>query len=392
MTHATTRNPHAGSLLIITSLFFLFGFLTCLNDTLVPHLKALFTLSYAEANLVQFAFFGAYFLMSIPSSSICEKLGYQRGLVLGLSITALGAFAFLASSHFASFGLFLAALFVLASGITLIQVAANPYVTLLGPAESGSARLTLVQAFNSLGTTIAPLFGSFLILSSSQVSSVEKPYLGLGIVLVLIALFIARAKLPTFHSDAGEDASWSELFSNRRLMLGCIGIFAYVGGEVSIGGMLVNYLGSEHVLSLTPEIAGRYVSLYWGGAMVGRFIGTPILSRVEPARVLKWAAMGAILMLALSLGTQSTAAMAFILLVGLFNSIMFPTIFSQSISGLTRGTERASGLLCTAIVGGAIIPLLQGLMADHFGLTLSFVLPIACYGYLVWVSSIFGQK
>lgn len=389
MPESRSRNPHAGSLVIITSLFFLFGFLTCLNDTLVPHLKALFTLSYAEANLVQFAFFGAYFLMSLPSSSICERLGYQRGLVLGLSITAAGAFAFLASSHFASFGLFLAALFVLASGITLIQVAANPYVTLLGPAETGSARLTLVQAFNSLGTTIAPLFGSFLILSNSQVSSVEKPYLGLGIVLVLITLFIARAKLPSFRSDSGEDASWNELFSNRRLMLGCLGIFTYVGAEVSIGGMLVNYLGTEHVLSLTPEIAGRYVSIYWGGAMVGRFIGTPLLSRHAPARVLQFAALGSIAMASLSLITQGTAAMAFILLVGLFNSIMFPTIFSQSISGLTRGTERASGMLCTAIVGGAIIPLLHGLLADHVGLTPSFLLPIACYGYIAWVAGAF---
>jgi FHS family L-fucose permease-like MFS transporter len=381
------RNPHAGSLAIITSLFFLFGFLTCLNDTLVPHLKALFTLSYTQANLVQFAFFGAYFLMSIPSSRICEKLGYQRGLVIGLSVTALGAFGFLASSHFVSFELFLLALFVLASGITLIQVAANPYVTLLGPAETGSARLTLVQAFNSLGTTIAPLFGSFLILSSTEVSSVEKPYLGLGIVLVLITLFIAQAKLPFFKGEASEDAAWSELFSNRRLMLGCLAIFAYVGGEVSIGGMLVNYIGSDHVLSLAPAIAGRYVSIYWGSAMVGRFVGTPLLTRYSPARVLQGATVGSMLMVALSLVTTGSVAMGTILAVGLFNSIMFPTIFSQAISGLSRGTEKASGLLCTAIVGGALVPLAQGMIADRAGLTPSFVMPILCYAYVTFFAT-----
>jgi FHS family L-fucose permease-like MFS transporter len=382
MNKVPAKNPFAGSLMIIMSLFFLFGFLTCLNDTLVPHLKELFTLSYSEAILVQFAFFAAYFFVSIPSSRFCESFGYQKGLYTGLGITAIGAFGFLGSSHFVSFPLFLCSLFVLAAGITLIQVAANPYVTLLGSPETGSSRLTLVQAFNSLGTTIAPIFGSYVILSSSSVTSVEKPYLALGIVLLLLALFVAMVKLPSFKSETGEDAPWSELFSNRRLMMGCMGIFTYVGAEVAIGSFLVNYLGTGHVLSLPPEVAGRYVAFYWGGAMVGRFIGTPLLANFQPARVLQWFAAGTITMTLLSVFTAGDFAMWTILAVGLFNSIMFPTIFSQSIEGLRRGTEKASGLLCTSIVGGAIIPLIQGIMADRIDLRWSFLLPVVCYAYI----------
>jgi FHS family L-fucose permease-like MFS transporter len=376
------RNPHSRSLVVITSLFFLFGFITCLNDTLVPHLKSLFTLNYTQAILIQFAFFAAYFFASIPSSRFCERMGYQRGLYTGLGITSLGAFGFLGSSHFASFPLFLCSLFVLAAGITLIQVAANPYVTLLGSPETGSARLTLVQAFNSLGTTVAPIFGSYLILSTNEVSAVEKPYLALGVALVVLAAFIAFQKLPSFKSEQGEDASWSELFRNRRLMMGCWAIFAYVGAEVAIGSFLVNYLGSERVMALTPEVAGRYVAFYWGGAMVGRFLGTPLLAKYQPARVLQWFALGTMLMTGLSVFGSGSFAMWTILSVGLFNSIMFPTIFSQSIEGMRRGTEKASGMLCTAIVGGAIIPLFQGIMADNMDLRISFILPVLCYAYI----------
>jgi len=370
--------------MIVMSLFFLFGFITCLNDVLVPHLKQAFTLTYTQAILIQFAFFSSYFVVSIPASRFCEINGYQRGLFTGLGITAVGAFGFLGSAHFVSFPLFLLSLFVLAAGITLIQVAANPYVTLLGKPETASSRLTLVQAFNSLGTTVAPVIGSYLILSTTSIDSVQMPYLVLGLALIALAVFVALAKLPSFKSDKTEDAPWSELFANRRLIMGCFGIFTYVGAEVAIGSFLINYLGTSHVMSFDPETAGRYVSFYWGGAMVGRFMGTPLLAKFRPSAVLQFFVTGAIVMTALSIFSSGAYAMWTILAVGLFNSIMFPTIFSESISGLKRGTEKASGLLCMSIVGGAIIPLFEGMVADRTELRFAYFLPILCYLY-IWI-------
>jgi len=384
MTDSKSRNPYAGSLMIVMSLFFLFGFITCLNDVLVPHLKQAFTLTYTQAILIQFAFFSSYFVVSIPASRFCEINGYQRGLFTGLGITAVGAFGFLGSAHFVSFPLFLLSLFVLAAGITLIQVAANPYVTLLGKPETASSRLTLVQAFNSLGTTVAPVIGSYLILSTTSIDSVQMPYLVLGLALIALAVFVALAKLPSFKSDKTEDAPWSELFANRRLIMGCFGIFTYVGAEVAIGSFLINYLGTSHVMSFDPETAGRYVSFYWGGAMVGRFMGTPLLAKFRPSAVLQFFVTGAIVMTALSIFSSGAYAMWTILAVGLFNSIMFPTIFSESISGLKRGTEKASGLLCMSIVGGAIIPLFEGMVADRAELRFAYFLPILCYLY-IWI-------
>jgi FHS family L-fucose permease-like MFS transporter len=370
--------------MMITSLFFLFGFITCLNDILVPHLKQAFTLTYTQATLIQFAFFSSYFVVSIPASRFCENHGYQRGLYTGLGITALGALGFLAAAHFVTFGLFLGSLFILAAGITLIQVAANPYVTLLGRPETASSRLTVVQAFNSLGTTVAPLVGSAFILSTTTVDALPIFYLIIAMALVGLAVFVAVAKFPSFKSTKTEDASWSELFANRRLMMGCMGIFTYVGAEVAIGSLLINYLGTAHVLSLEPAVAGRYVSFYWGGAMVGRFLGTPLLAKYKPGTILQLAATGTIIMTALSIFGTGEFAMWTILAVGLFNSIMFPTIFSESISGLKRGTEKASGLLCMSIVGGAIVPLFQGVMADRMELRWSYFLPIICYAY-IWM-------
>jgi FHS family L-fucose permease-like MFS transporter len=387
MTKSSTKNPHSGALMIIMSLFFLFGFITCLNDVLVPHLKQAFTLSYTQAILIQFAFFSSYFVISIPASRFCEINGYKRGLYTGLGITALGAFGFLASASFVSFGFFLCSLFVLAAGITLIQVAANPYVTLLGNPATASARLTLVQAFNSLGTTVAPLIGSYLILSTTSIDSVKTPYLVIALVLVGLAAFVATAKLPSFHGDRSEkkeDAPWSELFGNRRLVLGCFAIFAYVGAEVAIGSFLISYLGTAHVMSFDAETAGRYVSFYWGGAMVGRFLGTPLLTKYRPGSVLQIFATGTILMTALSIFGSGEFALWTILAVGLFNSIMFPTIFSESIAGMKRGTEKASGLLCMSIVGGAIIPLFQGMIADRAEMRFAYFLPIFCYAY-IWM-------
>jgi len=380
------NTSHRKSLATIASLFFLFGFITCLNDVLVPHLKQAFTLTYTQAILIQFAFFSSYFVVSIPSSRFCETYGYSRGLFTGLGITAIGAFGFLGSAHFVSFGLFLVSFFVLAAGITLIQVAANPYVTLLGSPETASSRLTLVQAFNSLGTTIAPILGSYFILSTTSVDSVRAPYFVIALGLLALAVFVAFAKLPSFKGSAqnSDDASWSELLQNPRLMMGCFAIFAYVGAEVAIGSFLISYLGTPHIRSLDPETASRFVSIYWGGAMLGRFLGTPLLAKMRPGTVLQLFTTGSIVMVLLSILTSGELAMGAILAVGLFNSIMFPTIFSESIRGLKRGTEKASGLLCTSIVGGAIIPLFQGMLADQIDLRWSFLLPVVCYVY-IWM-------
>ncbi|MBC7384869.1 MAG: sugar MFS transporter [Cryobacterium sp.] len=387
MNKSLQKNPYSRSLMMIASLFFLFGFITCMNDVLVPHLKQLFTLSYSEAILVQFAFFSSYFVFSIPSSKFCEQKGYQSGLFTGLAITSLGAFGFLGSASFHSFPLFLCSFFVLAAGITLIQVAANPYVTLLGPPETASSRLTLVQAFNSLGTTLAPLVGSYFILSNQSVNSVQIPYLVIALSLIGLAIFVSVVNFPSFNSNASADVPWSELFSNRKLMLGTAGIFAYVGAEVAVGSFLINYLGTERVLSLAPDVAGRYVSFYWGGAMVGRFLVTPLLARYRPSTILQIFATFALSLVILSVLSSGAFAMGAILCVGFFNSIMFPTIFSQSIEGLKRGTEKASGLLCMAIVGGAVVPLTQGFLADSYELRWSFILPVICYAYIWFFAS-----
>lgn len=378
------------SLIFLTSLFFIFGFLTCMNDILVPHLKALFTLSYTQATLIQFAFFSSYFFVSIPASKFCEVSGYAKGMITGLLITGLGTLGFLASAQFHAFPLFLLSFFILAGGITLIQVAANPYVSLLGSPETASSRLTIVQAFNSLGTTVAPLIGTALILSAGTVQSIEKPYLVMTFILVLLAIATKVMNLPSLKSpqtaSIKEDVTFSELFKNKKLMFGVLGIFMYVGGEVAIGSFLINWIGDAQVKGFAPAVAGNYVAFYWGGAMVGRFLGTPLLAKFSPANVMGTFVASAIALILISMNTSGDIALWSILLVGFFNSILFPTIFSQSINTLKRGSEKASGLLCTAIVGGAVIPLLQGIVADHFNLRISFILPVICYGYLFFFS------
>lgn len=380
-------NQYRRPLAIVTSLYFFFGFITCLNDVLVPHLKGIFTLNYTQAILIQFAFFSSYFLVSIPSSKFCEKVGYQKGMSLGLVITAFGAAGFLASAQYASYMLFLLSFLVLAAGITLIQVAVNPYVSLLGPPEQASSRMSWTGAFNSLGTMIAPLLGSYFILSNASVDSVKMPYAVITGALLLLAIMIYSVKLPTVSNPQKDNVTWTELFKNKRFMMGVWGIFAYVGAEVAIGSFLVNWLGDSHVTSLSPEVAGRYIAIYWGGAMVGRFIGTPILSRREPLYVLQWFVLGAMGLTALSVFASGSISQWSILSVGLFNSIMFPTIFSESVVELKKGSEKASGLLCAAIVGGAVVPLIQGIIADYATLRWSFLVPVAFYGYLFYFAA-----
>ncbi|MGZ8982671.1 MAG: sugar MFS transporter [Methylotenera sp.] len=400
-------------LIIVTSLFFMWGLLTSLNDVLIPHLKAVYTLSYTQAMLVQFCFFGAYFVISLPAGMLIRKVGYQSGAVIGLIVAAMGCAMFYPASV-SGYMLFLFAFFVLASGITILQVAANPYVTALGDAHSASSRLTLTQAFNSLGTTIGPTLGGMLILTGTlltatqlaalpqaeqalyrakEAATVQGPYLALGAALLVLAVLFALARLPKIdHDELTPDSptanSKKSLLSHRNLSLGAIGIFLYVGAEVSIGSFLISFLGEGHVAGLTPTDAAHYVSYYWGGAMIGRFIGFFVMQQVSPGKTLVFNATFSIMLILTAILSNGQVAMWSIIAVGLCNSIMFPTIFSMALHKLGKLTGQASGLLCMAIVGGAIVPFAQGFLADTIGLRWSFFLPAACYGFILF----FGLK
>ena len=399
-TAAGTTPRYTSALSAVTTLFFLWGFITCLNDILIPYLKAIFQLSFAQANLINLCFFGAYFLMSIPAGKLVARVGYKRGMLLGFVVAAIGAFLFYPAAAQRAYGLFLGALFVLASGITLLQVAANPYVAILGPPESASARLTLTQAFNSLGTTLAPILGTALILSNLpkldtaasaatiDVRAVQLPYLVIGGMLLLISLLLSRVHLPVIeHTAANEAASPTEqrgAWSYRHLALGVVGIFAYVGAEVAIGSHIVSYVALPSVMGLDPSAAGNQVAFYWGAAMAGRFAGAYLLNKFSPAKLLAFNAVGAVVLILISISTTGPLAMWSLLAVGLMNSLMYPTIFTLALVGLGRLTEEGSGLLCTAIVGGALVPMLFGAIADHSSLRLALLLPIVCYIYILW--------
>ena len=394
-------------LAVVTTLFFMWGFLTSLNDILVPHLKSIFELSYARVMLVQFAFFSAYFLFSVPWSRVVNRIGYQSAMVLGLLTMAVGAFLFLPAASAASYPLFLTALIVLAAGITGLQVAANPYVVVLGKPETASSRLDLTQAFNSLGTTIAPKLGGLLILSAAplaveqiqqltpqalhlyrveQAASVKMPYTVIGIALVLLAVLIGTFRLPKIQTAAyrpGEKVNDS-IWRHPHLLFGAIGIFSYVGAEVSIGSFLVNYFGLPEIAGLSAKTAAGFVSFYWGGAMIGRFLGAGLLRRFKPGYLLAVCAIFAAALVTASMLLGGHTAMWTILAVGFFNSIMFPTIFSLGVAELGPLTGNASGLLNMAIVGGAILPVIQGSIADHVGFHHAFFLPVICYLYILF--------
>jgi MFS transporter, FHS family, L-fucose permease len=408
-TYTATDNgqSYRGPLIMVTTLFFMWGFLTCLNDILIPHLKAIFDLNYAQVMLVQMAFFGAYAVFSIPAGFITERVGYKPMMVAGLLTMALGALLFIPAANVPSFPLFLAALIILAAGITVLQVAANPYVALLGPARTASARLTLTQAFNSLGTAIAPWFGGILILATApqtaaaiaqmlpaelqqyrieQASSVKVPYIGIAVALALLAVVIGLFKLPHITSAEGGHAVVKDdsIWRHPNLVMGAIGIFTYVGAEVAIGSFLVNYLHEPNIGGLTLETAAKVLSVYWLGAMVGRFIGSVVLRYLPPRKVLAANALIAAALVCLSMASTGHVAMVSILAIGFFNSIMFPTIFTLGIEGLGPLTGEGSGMLNTAIVGGAIIPWVQGIIADRIGIHHAFILPAICYLYIVY--------
>ena len=396
---------------MVTTLFFMWGFLTSLNDILVPHLKAIFELNYTRVMFINSAFFGSYFVFAVPAGKLIEKIGYKRTMVVGLLIMALGAVLFVPAANVPSFELFLAALIVLAAGVTALQVAANPYVTVLGPARTASSRLNLTQAFNSLGTTIAPYVGGLLILAAAplsavqlnqlsapallayrqqEASSVKMPYIFIALALTALALAIAMFNLPKIQTTRefrpmGEtDAAASHLWKQRQLVLGALGIFLYVGAEVSIGSFLINYFTQPEIGNLSVKAAAGLVSLYWFGAMIGRFIGAAVLQKLPTRRVLGTVAVVACLLVLTSMLSRGWLAMATIILVGLFNSVMFPNIFSLGIEDLGPLTSKGSGLLVMAIVGGAVIPVAEGALADRIGIHRAFILPALCYVYIAY--------
>ena len=396
------------ALIVTTTIFFLWGFLTSLNDVLIPHLKAVFELNYARSMLIQFTFFGAYFVMSLPAGHVVARLGYKHSMVCGLLVAGLGALGFLPAAQWQSYNLFLGALFVMASGITLLQVSANPYVSLLGDEAGASSRLTLAQALNSLGHTVGPAVGGLLILSAAvlgadalaaltpeqlqqyratEARAVQLPYLGLAIVLFAIAAFVYLFRLPhlTEAAGAGDGAhSLGQAWQQPSLRHAVIGIFLYVGAEVAIGSLLINYLADPQIVGISETHASIYLSYYWGGAMIGRFAGSLLLRIVEPPRLLGVFAAVAAALLALSMTSHGSLALWSLVAIGLFNSVMFPTLFTLGIKGLGPLTASGSSLLIMGIVGGAGIPQLQGLLADEIGLQPSFLLPLACYAYIVW--------
>jgi len=458
------------ALALLTTLFFMWGFITCLNDILIPHLKALFELNYTRIMLIQFTFFGAYAIMSIPAGWVVGKIGYRKGIVLGLVITGLGALMFYPASILISYGVFLTGFFILASGITVLQVAANPYVAILGSPETASSRLNMTQALNSLGTTIAPVFGGLLILSDNtnaaeNASTVQGPYIGLAITLFVIAIVFIFAKLPFIQTSSykkGAGSAWDY----RHLVLGAIAIFLYVGGEVSIGSFLINFFAQPDIAGLAHSEGAKYVALYWGGAMIGRFFGAVALSDIKkqssriyiytgiflfaffvswyltsdliksknllnfsdisslfsfanlliilndvklaalflvfvavnfvaflfgknkPNRTLTIMAAVVVALVLITVLSSGKFAMWPIIAVGLFNSIMFPTIFTLAIDGLGKHTSQGSGILCFAIVGGAILPLAMGALADAFGIHHAFLLVLVSYLFIMF----YGMK
>ncbi|WP_367347178.1 sugar MFS transporter [Stenotrophomonas bentonitica] len=411
-TSTAVRGHHVQStrtaLAVVTAIFFMWGFITCLNDILIPHLKAAFSLTWVQAMLIQFTFFGAYFLMSLPAGRLVAAVGYKRGIVAGLAIAGVGALLFWPAAALHVYGLFLGALFVLATGITVLQVAANPYVALLGPEQTSSSRLTLAQSMNALGTTIAPLFGGLLILAAeprsaeqlallpqaealayraAEAQSVQLPYFGLAVALFVLAAAIWMFRLPSIAGveDARHPGALGDALRHKHLAFGVLAIFFYVGAEVSIGSVLVNFLSMPGIgEGLTEQQATHYVSLYWGGALVGRLVGTFLLAKFDPRRLLGIFALIVMGLLAVTmLGTGNLAKWS-VVSVGLFNSIMFPTIFALAIGGLGPLTGQGSSLLVMAIVGGAVIPLAVGWLADQYGLQASFLLPLLCYLFIVF--------
>ena len=375
---------------LMTSLFFIWGAIVSLNDILIPHFKGLFDMNYTETMLIQFCFFGAYFLMAIPASVLIQKVGYKKGISFGLVTIGMGALIFLPASWLISYPLFLFGLFTMATGSVILQVVANPFIIVLGPSETASSRLNLAQGINSLATTLAPLIGGMLILGhyntpKEAAKAVEIPYLGLAIFTFAVAIIFSFLKLPKIIDTDGEKIKGNVL-KFRQLRLGVIALTLYVGAEVAIGSFIINFLGEPNIAGMEEKSAATYIPLYWGGLMVGRFLGSAILQKISAQKVLFVSALASVLLLAITILTNGQVAMWSMLAVGLFNSIMWSNIFALSIDGLGKYTNKASGILVMAPVGGAIFPLLQGVLADMpaIGLHMSYILPLACYLFIIY--------
>ena len=392
-----------GLLILVIAVFFLFGGITNLNDVLIPKLKGLFSLSYTQAMLVQFAFFTSYAIFSIPAGLLMQRLGYFRGIVLGFAIMAGACLLFLPAANSGTFGAFLAALFMLGGGITLLQVAVNPLIITLGPPETAHSRLTFAQFFNSVGVFLMIRFGAEAILGETstvdpttlsgealtafrvaETTVIGYSYVGLAIALALIAVFFwtRRAVIDGQQVEHVAVSGTFSLLRRPRLAFGCACIFVYVGAEVSIASIMINYLELPRTLGATTAAAGVLLSYYWLGALIGRMFGGFFLRLIRPGLVLAICASVAIVLLGVSALSNGNVSAWSIIAIGLFNSIMFPTIFSLAVEGLGSEAPKASGLLCTAIVGGAIVPLLTGAVADAAGLSASLVIPAVCYGVI----------
>ena len=438
----SSNKSYKSALIFLTTLFFLWGFITVLVDSLVPRLKDVFEMSYAKTVLVQFAFFTAFFVVSVPAGAILSKIGYRKGIVLGLVVMSTGCLLFYPAAAYRNFNVFLVGYFTLAGGITILQVAANPYVALLGSEEGASSRLNLSQAFNSLGTTIAPVVGALFFLSDSvktseeinvlsvtekvdyyaaEAATVQAPFLIIASFIGLLAIVFAFIKLPKVIQDSPK-GGYLSLLKNKLMLMGALGIFVYVGAEVAIGSFLVNYFHDMNLAVLVAEnetmmniantiasifnktfsnsdpksLLGIFIIFYWGGAMIGRFVGAYLTRIITPGKVLSFFALSAIVMITISITTNGLVSMWSILAVGLFNSIMFPTIFTLTLEGLGELKAQASGLLCMAIVGGAIVPFVFGSLIDSFGFKTAFILTLICYGYIVYFgrlkSNYFNEK
>ena len=426
----TNGQQFRGAFITVTSLFFMWGFITVMVDALIPRLKDVFELTYLQAGLVQFAWFTAYGVISIPGGRLIKCMGYKNGILIGLSLAAIGCLMFYPAASTRVFILFLLALFVVASGITVLQVAANPYISVLGPEEGASSRLNLAQAFNSLGTTIAPIISATYLLSDTVMSGAEQaamspealeayraaeagavqvPFAVLALAFLLLAGIISQVALPRILETAeGGEYALASVFSNGQLRAGALGIFLYVGAEVALGSYMVNYglhlnvhelmesnpllermaglaaaIKGQSVVNMDPKgKLGVLLTFYWGGAMVGRFIGAALMQRIKPGLLLGVFAMIAVTLVVSSLAATGLLALLLLLAVGLCNSIMFPTIFTLGIAQLGDAKPQGSGILCTAIVGGAVIPPAFGALLDASGFALALVLPALCYAYI----------
>ena len=411
--------PYGKALTLLASLFFMWGFITVINNTLLPHLRSVFDLNYTQTLLIESVWFIAYGFASIPAAFLIERVGYQKSLVIGLLIMAAGALGMTLAASIPSYGVTLFMLFVIASGITLLQVAANPYVAVIGPEASSSARLNLVQAFNSLGTMLAPAFGAYLILGRSKggttkgdvvltqaerladAQSVILPYVIVAVVLVILAVVIAQFRLPALgaatHRAAASARSaiplWKlskhPIYKHRNLALGIPAMIFYLLAEIGVANLFVNFVSQPHIANLTHEEAGNYLTFLWGLMMVGRFVGAFLMRSVAAEKMLAVFAAGALMVVVATIFAHGPVAMWTLILVGLFHSIMFPTIFTLAIKGLGPLTEEGSGLMIMAIAGGGLV-FLQGWLADAVGPQNSFWLTAFCevfvLAYALWGS------